>query len=79
MQIGCGVYEHQVRARSYLYFWHYETHGGRRRQISEYVGPANSTRTRQEAARRCETYYARVGAELERLRAETLSRLASPG
>ncbi len=77
MQIGCGVYQHAVRGNSYLYFWHYETQGGRRRQIVEYVGPADSTRSRQEAARKCDAYYARAGAELDRLRVETLAGLAS--
>ena len=77
MHIGCGVYEHEVRGKLYLYFWHYETQGGRRRQVSEYVGPANSIRSRQEAARRCEAYYGRVQVDLDRLRGGTLAALSS--
>lgn len=75
MQIGCGVYEHEVRGRSYVYFWHYESQGGRRRQINEYVGPAGVPRSRQEAARRCEAYYARAAEALDRMRTMTLAQL----
>jgi hypothetical protein len=77
MRVGCGVYEHTVRRRRYLYFWHYETQGGRRRQISEYVGPAGSLHAREEAARRCEAYYARAREAIDRIRAATLARLPS--
>lgn len=77
MQIGCGVYEHLVRGRTYLYFWHYETKGGGRRQVNEYLGPAVSSRVREEAVRRCEAYYARMGQELERARRATLASLGS--
>jgi hypothetical protein len=75
MQIGCGVYEHTVRGRPYLYFWHYENRGGRRLQESEYIGPANSSLARQEAARRCGAYFDRVAVELARIRSGTLSSL----
>ncbi len=77
MQIGCGIYEHTVRGRRYLYFWHYETQGGRRRQISEYIGPAGASRSRQEAARRCDADYARAAESLGRLRAGTLAQLSA--
>ena len=77
MQIGCGVYEHEVRGRPYLYFWHYETQGAHRRQVSEYIGPAGSNRARQEAGRRCEAYYDRMALELDRLRAATVAALSS--
>ncbi|HKZ89262.1 MAG TPA: hypothetical protein VJ300_03280 [Thermoplasmata archaeon] len=77
MQIGCGVYVHRVRGRPYLYFWHYETRGGGRRQVKEYVGPQGSTRAKEEAARRCEAYYARVSQELERARHAVLAAIAS--
>lgn len=75
MQVGCGVYEHTVNGRPYLYFWHYETKVGSRVQVKEYVGPAGSPRSRAEALRRCEAYYARMGQELERLRAASLANL----
>jgi hypothetical protein len=75
MQIGCGVYEHAVRGRVYLYFWHYENEGGRRKQISEYVGVAGRPRSREEAARRCEAYYDRMAGELARIRSGTVMTL----
>lgn len=73
MQVGCGVYSHAVRGHAYLYFWHYETRGPSRVQIKEYVGPARSSRSYAEAARRCEAYYERAAGELERLRAASLA------
>jgi hypothetical protein len=79
MQIGCGVYEHTVRGRLYLYFWHYENEVGRRRQISEYVGAAGQRRSREEAARRCEAYYDRMAAELARVRTATAMALRASG
>jgi hypothetical protein len=77
MQIGCGLYEHMVRGKRYLYFWHYETQGGRRRQVTEYLGPAGSARSRQEAASRVDAYFARAAEALSRLRAETMEQLAA--
>ena len=77
MQIGCGVYRHEVRGRLYLYFWHYETKGGSRRQVTEYVGPAGSLRSREEALRRCGAYYEKMAWELERMRAATAASLSS--
>lgn len=76
MQVGCGVYEHTVRGRRYLYFWHYETRSGRRRQVTEYVGPAGSRRSRAEAIRRCEAYYTRVVRDLNRARTALIASLA---
>lgn len=79
MQIGCGVYTHEIRGRAYLYFWHYETRSGRRVQVNEYVGPEGLARSREEAARRCEGYYAQMARELERLREATLASIPSKG
>jgi len=73
MQVGCGVYLHTVHGRPYLYFWHYETKGGSRVQVKEYVGPARSGRSIAEATGRCEGYYERAVGELQRLRAESLA------
>ena len=78
MQIGCGVYEHSVRGRLYLYFWHYESQGGRRNQVSEYVGPARAARARQEALHRVEAYFDRMAVEFHRLRSGTVASLAGP-
>lgn len=76
MQIGCGLYEHTVRGHPYLYFWHYETSAGRRRQVKEYLGPAHAEAVRAEALRRVDAYFRRVAAELQRLRKETLAGVA---
>ena len=73
MQVGCGVYRHTVRRQAYLYFWHYETKGRSRVQVKEYIGPARSARSISEAARRCEGYYERAVAELQRLRSASLA------
>ena len=73
MKVGCGVYRHTVRGREYLYFWHYETRGRSRVQLKEYVGPAGSARSIEEAARRCDGYYQRAVGELQRLRASSLA------
>lgn len=73
MQIGCGVYAHAVRGRTYLYFWHYETAGGRRRQLKEYLGPADLGSVRAEARRRVAAYFRMARRRLEVLRKETLA------
>ncbi len=64
MMLGCGYCEKTVHGRSYLYFWHYETRGGRRDQVEEYMGPARSDRARQEVARRTAAYVERAEGEL---------------
>ena len=76
MQIGCGVYVHTVRGRRYLYFWHYESRGRSRVQVNEYVGPLATTRTRSEAMRRCDAYYAHAEEELHRLRSASHASIA---
>jgi hypothetical protein len=73
MHIGCGVYELRIRDRPYLYFWHYETKGGRRVQVKEYLGPAGSPDARAEAGRRCEAYFDRVASILARYRRRTVA------
>jgi len=75
VQVGCGTYVAHVRGRPYIYFWHYETRGGRRVQVNEYVGPAHAARTRSDALRRCEAYFARVGEELREIQEATISAL----
>ncbi|MGI0148578.1 MAG: hypothetical protein ACREDF_03480 [Thermoplasmata archaeon] len=79
MQIGCGVYAHTVRGRRYLYFWHYETRGGSRVQMKEYVGPAGSSRARADAMRHCEAYYIRAAEDFERMRIGTLAEIRATG
>jgi hypothetical protein len=73
MQVGCGVYVHEVRSRPYLYFWHYETRSGSRVQLTRYVGPAGSSRARSAAAELCQAYYARAADDLERMRDAALA------
>lgn len=68
MRIGCGVYEHTVHGRRYLYVWHYETAAGRRRQIKEYLGPAEDEDVRAEAIRRVDAYFRKAARELQTLR-----------
>jgi len=79
MQVGCGVYAHTVRGKRYLYFWHYETRGGSRVQVKEYVGPVSSSSARTEVAQRCEAYYARAAEDLERLRSVSLAEIRTMG
>lgn len=79
MQVGCGVYAHTVRGRRYLYFWHYETRGGSRVQVKEYVGPSGLSRVRTEAIRRCEGYYAGAAEDLERMRIGSLAGIRALG
>jgi hypothetical protein len=78
MQIGCGVYEHVVHGRPYVYFWHYEAVAGRRRQVKEYLGSAEDDETRAEAIRRVDAYFRKAARELARLWKETLATLARP-
>ena len=66
MMFGCGYCEKTIHGRPYLYFWHYESRGGRREQVEEYVGPARNPRARQEVARRVAAYAERAQAELDR-------------
>jgi hypothetical protein len=73
MHIGCGVYELRIRDRPYLYFWHYESKGGRRVRMKEYLGPSASPDARGEAGRRCEAYFNRVASTLERIRERTVA------
>ncbi len=76
MQIGCGVYEHLVGGHVYLYFWHYESSKGGRRQVKEYLGSSRSEEVRAEAIRRVDAYFRRAAADLQRLRRETLADIA---
>ncbi len=76
MQIGCGVYEHVVRGRPYLYFWHYESSKGRRQQLKEYLGSSDSDAVRADAIRRVDAYFRKAATELQRLRKQILADLA---
>jgi hypothetical protein len=76
MQIGCGVYEHTVRGRAYLYLWHYETVKGQRTQVKEYLGSADREDVRAEAVRRVDAYFRKAAGELQHLRKATLASVA---
>ena len=49
MELGVGVRVKPVKGRDYLYVWHYEPAGGRRRQVYQYVGPAADADARGRA------------------------------
>jgi len=49
MELGVGVRVKPVKGRDYLYVWHYEPDGGRRRQVYQYVGPAADADARGRA------------------------------
>ncbi len=78
MMLGCGFCQKTVHGRPYLYFWHYETRGGRRDQVEEYVGPARSERARQEVARRTAEYVRRAEDELAEFLRTVRVEMASP-
>lgn len=77
MMLGCGFCEKTVHGRPYLYFWHYESRGGRREQVEEYAGPARSARARQEVSRRVAAYVDRAQGEMTAFLRETRARMAS--
>ena len=79
MRVGCGVYTHTVHGKKYLYFWHYETRGGSRVQVKEYVGPVASPHARSELTLRCEAYFTRAAEDLERLRSTSLAEIRAMG
>ena len=79
MHIGCGVYQHTVRGRRYLYFWHYETARGRRHQVKDYLGPSHSDGARAEGIRRCNAYFRNAARDLDRLRRDTLRAIVRGG
>ena len=77
MMLGCGYCEKTIHRRPYLYFWHYESHDGRREQFEEYVGPARSLRAREAVARKVSTYAERACAEMSEFVRETRAEMAS--
>jgi len=56
MELGCGVRVKAVKGRDYLYVWHYEPDGGRRRQVYDYIGPAGDADARRRAIESLEAY-----------------------
>ena len=78
MMIGCGYCVKTIRSGRYLYFWHYEDRGGRRKQVEEYVGPANDSETRATVARKVAAYAERARTEMGRFVALTRAEMATP-
>jgi len=60
MELGCGVRAMTVKGREYLYVWHYETRDGRRKQVYDYVGPAQDPDSRRKAGEALEAYTRRA-------------------
>ncbi len=76
--IGCGYCIKTVRRRRYLYFWHYENRGGRRKQVEEYIGPANDPETRDRVALKVAAYAERARTEMGRFVELTRAKMATP-
>ena len=66
MQVGCGFRLKEIRGHVYVYFWHYESRGGRSRQVHAYVGPRRSPATARRLSALLEAYYLRAAQELAR-------------
>src|SRR2546428_12976937 len=49
MELGCGVRVKAIKGHDYLYVWHYERDGARRRQVYDYIGPASDSDARRRA------------------------------
>lgn len=64
MRIGCGLRVRRIDGNEYLYFWHYERHGGRSARREDYVGPARDAGSRREATRKLLAYHRRVHQDL---------------
>ena len=77
MMVGCGYCEKTIHGRPYLYFWHYESRGGRREQFEEYVGPARSLRAREEVARKVSSYAERARVEMVEFVRQTHAEMAA--
>lgn len=75
--LGCGYCVKTIRRRRYLYFWHYEDHGGRREQVEEYVGPATDSAARDRVARKVAAYAERARTEMGRFVASTRSEMTA--
>lgn len=75
--VGCGYCVKTVHGRPYLYFWHYESKGGHREQVEEYVGPAGSSRVREEVTRKVAAYAERARDEMMRFVKATRAKMSA--
>src|SRR2546428_4125125 len=79
MELGGGVRVKAIKGHDYLYVWHYERDGARRRQVYDYIGPASDSEARRRAIDSLEGH-ARRAIEEARHRIEAGRALAgSPG
>jgi len=77
MQLGCGVRTMTVKNHEYLYFWHYETQGGSRKAVHEYVGPIGDPDSGRKAVDALEAYARKAIEEARRrLQSEKAQALA---
>ena len=49
MELGYKIRVKPVKRHDYLYVWHYERDGARRRQVYDYIGPASDSEARRRA------------------------------
>ena len=78
MELGCGVRVMTVKGHGYLYVWHYESRGGRRKQEFAYIGPAADPDARRRAAEALDGYSRKAMDDARRrLRAGKIGAIAS--
>src|SRR5437867_27370 len=56
MRLGCGVRTMTGKNHEYLYFGQYETQGGGRRAVHDYVGPAKDPDSGRKGVEALEAY-----------------------
>ncbi len=66
MQVGCGIRVKPIKGRGYVYFWHYESRGGRRVPVYTYMGPAADDESVRRAGEAMEAYTRRAIEEARR-------------
>ena len=66
MELGCGIRVKAIKNHDYLYVWHYERNGSRRRQVYDYIGPASDSDARRRAIDSLEAHARRAIEEARR-------------
>ncbi len=66
MRLGYGVRVKEVRSREYVDVWRYETRGGRRVQVFEYLGALQDPDTAKKLESRMARFQAQAMEELRR-------------
>ena len=67
MRLGYGVRVKRIRDRDYVDVWRYETHGGRRVQRFDYVGPLRDPGTERKLASLIEKFRGQAMEEFRRM------------